>query len=94
MEHMQDMFSKMGLGKNAKMNVSAMESQMQQNLKMAQMKERMKKKAESQQVTKQPDTHIEQQKNSLSDDQLAQMFDNAKDTKDTKDKKKKNKTKK
>jgi hypothetical protein len=48
MGNMYDMLNKMGvpLPKNGKVNVNAMDAQMQKNLKMAQMKERMRKKAE------------------------------------------------
>ena len=48
MENMKDMFAKMGipgLGKDAKLNTSAMEAKLNQNLKLAQMKERIKAKA-------------------------------------------------
>lgn len=55
MGNMQEMFTKMGMpgmptGKG-KVNVNAMESQMQKNFKMAQMKERMRKKAEDNKST-------------------------------------------
>jgi hypothetical protein len=48
MNNMHEILSKMGMpgmAKGGKVNMNAMESQMQKNLKMAQMKERMKKKA-------------------------------------------------
>lgn len=48
MENMQQMFSQMGipgLGKGAKINMNAMEAQLQQNLKNAKMKERLRAKA-------------------------------------------------
>lgn len=49
MGNMQEMLNKMGIPmpKGGKMNMNAAESQMQKNLKMAQMKERMRKKAQS-----------------------------------------------
>jgi hypothetical protein len=50
MENMQSMFEKMGipgLGKNSKVNMGAMESQMKQNLKNAQTRERMRAKMEA-----------------------------------------------
>lgn len=50
MENMKEMFSKLGvpgLGKGAKLNTTAMEAQLNKNLKMAQMKERMRNKANS-----------------------------------------------
>ena len=91
MENMQNMFAQMGLGKNAKMNVSAMEAQMQKNLKMAQMKERMKKKAETK---TNPDnvgkTQEEPQKDALTDEQLTSMF-NSSEPEKQKSKKKKSK---
>jgi hypothetical protein len=48
MNNMHEILSKMGMpgmAKGGKVNMNAMETQMQKNLKMAQMKERMKKKA-------------------------------------------------
>jgi len=74
MENIQNMFSQMGLGKNAKVNMSAMEAQMQQNLKMAQMKERMKKKAESK--TTSTSGPVAQSQPFLSDSQLESLFNN------------------
>jgi hypothetical protein len=50
MGDMQKMFSQMGipgLGKGAKVNMGAMESQLNKNMKMAKMKERIKAKAEA-----------------------------------------------
>jgi hypothetical protein len=50
MENMQGMFEKMGipgLGRNSKINMGAMESQMKQNLKNAQTRERMRSKMEA-----------------------------------------------
>ena len=49
MGNMQQMFSQMGipgLGKGAKMNMGAMEAQLNRNMKTAKMKERMKARAE------------------------------------------------
>jgi hypothetical protein len=48
MENMQKMFSQMGipgLGNNSKLNMGAMEAQLNKNMKHAQMKERMRSKA-------------------------------------------------
>lgn len=86
MENIQNMFSQMGLGKNAKMNMNAMEAQMKQNLKMAQMRERMKKKADSKQnsenIGKTDPVSVP-----LSDDQLESMINSIQElTKDKKDK--------
>ena len=50
MGDMSKIFSQMGipgLGKNTKMNMGAMESQMNKNMKMAKMKERMRAKADA-----------------------------------------------
>jgi hypothetical protein len=50
MENMQSMFAAMGLGGGGqKMNQGATNSRLQQNLKMAQMRERMRKKQQEQQ---------------------------------------------
>lgn len=49
MDNMQKMFTQMGipgLGKGAKINMSAMEAQLNRNMKTAKMKERMRAKAE------------------------------------------------
>jgi hypothetical protein len=74
MENMQEMFSKLGipgLGKGAKLNTGAMEAQMNKNLKLAQMKERMKKKAEQKKPAQEP---IPVQTPLLSEDQLISIF--------------------
>lgn len=55
MENMQNIFSAMGMG-GQKMNHGATTSRLQQNLKMAQMRERMRKKQEQQQQQKQEHT--------------------------------------
>jgi hypothetical protein len=55
MDNIQKMFSQMGipgLGKGGKMNMGAMEAQMNKNMKAAQMKERMKAKATAKVETK------------------------------------------
>lgn len=72
MEDIQKMFSQMGLGKNAKMNMNAMESQMKQNLKMAQMRERMKKKVETKQTTE--TGNRQESTGGFTDEQLVSMF--------------------
>jgi hypothetical protein len=54
MENMQNIFSAMGMGGGGqKMNHGATTSRLQQNLKMAQMRERMRKKQEQQQQQQQ-----------------------------------------
>jgi len=56
MENIQSMLGKMGIpglgGKGSKMNMGAMEAQMNKNLKTAQMRERMKAKAEASNLAK------------------------------------------
>ena len=57
MGDMQKMFSQMGipgLGKGGKMNMGAMESQLNKNMKSAKMRERMQAKAESNKAQKAP----------------------------------------
>ena len=105
MENMASMFSKLnipGLGKGAKLNTGAMEAQLQKNLKLAQMKERMKTK-----MNQKKDNNKSQNLNSsaplnhLSDEQIISIFSTGEkvdktprgskptDKKDKKDKKKK-----
>lgn len=50
MDNIQSMLNKMGMG--GKMNMGAMKSQLGKNMKMAQMKERMKAKAETNKLAK------------------------------------------
>ena len=50
MENMQNMFASMGLGGGQKMNQGATNSKLQQNLKMAQMRERMRRKQQENQT--------------------------------------------
>jgi hypothetical protein len=50
MDNIQSMLSKMGMG--GKMNMGAMKSQLGKNMKMAQMKERMRAKAETNKLAK------------------------------------------
>jgi hypothetical protein len=44
MDNMQQMFSQMGLGKGAKLNMAAMEAQMNRNIKQSKLKERLREK--------------------------------------------------
>jgi hypothetical protein len=78
MGNMHEMLSKMGIPgmqKGGKVNVNAMEAQMQKNLKMAQMKERMKKKAEQPKSAQQQQSQQQQAKSTpLSDEQLFTVF--------------------
>jgi len=83
MGDMQKMFAQMGipgLGKGAKMNMGAMESQLNKNMKNAQMRERMKAKVEAkakaellakaaEQLQQQ-----QQQKPTISDEELLKIF--------------------
>jgi hypothetical protein len=52
MDNIQSMLNKMGMGAGGKMNMGAMKSQLGKNMKMAQMKERMKAKAETNKLAK------------------------------------------
>ena len=59
MDNMQKMFSQMGipgLGKGGKLNMGAMEAQMNKNMKAAKMKERMKAKVDARNNTQQTNT--------------------------------------
>jgi len=78
MENMKDMFTKLGipgLGKGGKLNTSAMEAQLHKNLKMAQMKERMRnkvnKKGEANASTNAAETQVE---SGLTDEQIISIF--------------------
>jgi hypothetical protein len=78
MNNMHEILSKMGMpgmAKGGKVNMNAMESQMQKNLKMAQMKERMKKKATAAPVQTQPNpTPKTNSAPGLTDEQLFTIF--------------------
>jgi hypothetical protein len=91
MNNMQEMLAKMGMpgmpGMNGKtkVNLNAMESQMKNNLKMAQMKERMKKKAETKSDTsfqqfqqfqqfQKAQAQAQAQSQALTDEQLFAVF--------------------
>lgn len=80
MGNMAELFGKMGMpgmGKGAKINTNAMENHMHKNLKMAQMKERMKKKAMARAAEKakmaQPATNT-QNAPRLSEEELITLF--------------------
>jgi len=74
MGDIQSMLSKMGMGGGGgKMNMNAMQSQLQRNMKIAQMKERMKNKAQKTTET-QIQTSIPTQQNALTDEQLISVF--------------------
>lgn len=76
MNNMHEILSKMGMpgmAKGGKVNVNAMEAQMQKNLKMAQMKERMKKKATAAPQMPMP-TQTAPKQPILTDEQLFTIF--------------------
>jgi hypothetical protein len=78
MGDMQKMFSQMGipgLGKGAKINMGAMEAQLNKNMKMAKMKERIRTKAEAKANAKeQTDTAISDTTPSISEEELLKIF--------------------
>jgi hypothetical protein len=88
MDNMQKMFSQMGIpglgGKGGKMNMAAMEAQMNKNMKAAQMKERMKAKATAKATTNKasanatnnssPSPNINAAKPAYSEDELCKIF--------------------
>jgi hypothetical protein len=81
MENIQSMLGKMGIpglgGKGTKMNMGAMEAQMNKNLKTAQMRERMKAKAEASNLAKAQQNQASSEKQSatpLTDDQIFSVF--------------------
>jgi NADP-dependent 3-hydroxy acid dehydrogenase YdfG len=82
MENIESMLKNMGipgLGKNMKVNTGAMEAQMNRNLKTAQMKERMKAKAEANRLQKEQEMKQQQSasasvKPALTDEQLFAIF--------------------
>lgn len=105
MENIQSLLSKMGLGgMGGKMNMGAMEAQLNKNMKLAKTKERMRAKvdanlqAKMSKQSEQPD--IAMPKSKISDDDLIKLFSGVgqaersprrTDTKQTNPKKKKNK---
>ena len=63
MENIQSMLGKMGMpnmGKGVKLNTGAMEAQMNRNMKTAQMKERMRAKAEASRLAKEQAAQLNQ----------------------------------
>jgi hypothetical protein len=80
MENMQEMFSKLGipgLGKGAKLNTGAMEAKLNQSLKLAQMKERMKAKVEQKKQKEQQEQQEQKQepvKPMLTEEELINIF--------------------
>jgi hypothetical protein len=79
MGDMQKMFSQMGipgLGKGAKVNMGAMEAQLNKNMKMAKMKERLKAKQEQKQeeALKQEQAIKTQEQITVSEEELLKIF--------------------
>ena len=78
MGDMQKMFSQMGipgLGKGAKMNMGAMEAQLNRNMKTAKMKERMRAKNETKTKEQPAPTNTNTNQNSgISDEELIKIF--------------------
>ena len=89
MENMQNIFSAMGMGGGQKMNHGATTSRLQQNLKMAQMRERMRKKQEQQQQQQQQ--QMQQQQQQTQEPQVDPSLDNVGISSEAKKKKKKSK---
>jgi hypothetical protein len=82
MGNIQSMLSKMGLGgAGGKMNMGAMESNLNQRMKMAQMKERMQSKAEANAKARntepQEPSQSQQQTQALSEEELIKLFSSA-----------------
>lgn len=78
MNNMQKMFSQMGIpglgGKGGKMNMAAMEAQMNKNMKAAQMKERMKAKATTKGTTPSSTPAPTPTKPAYSEEELYKIF--------------------
>jgi hypothetical protein len=79
MGDMQKMFSQMGipgLGKGAKMNMGAMEAQLNKNMKAAKMKERMQAKAEANkaQANKAQATKLTEPSPTISEEDIIKIF--------------------
>ena len=75
MGDMSKLFSQMGipgLGKNTKVNMGAMEAQMNKNMKMAKMKERMRAKSDAKEATLAKP--VEPAKPALSEEELIKIF--------------------
>lgn len=80
MGNIQSMLNKMGMGGMGKMNTGAMEAQMNRNLKTAQMKERIRAKAQANALKKQFDQqapapgHESKAPPAISDEDLVKIF--------------------
>jgi len=98
MDNLQEMLGKMGMGgKGAKVDINAMEAQLNRNMKKAEMKERIKKKAEMKKAESSfVPPPITPNPNALSEEELIKMFSSSNSTNDNKksENKKKGKSKK
>jgi hypothetical protein len=77
MGNMQQMFSQMGipgLGKNSKMNMGAMEAQLNRNLKTAKMKERMRNKVDGKKQSQSQETMGGGEQSSLTEEEVISIF--------------------
>jgi len=77
MGDMQKMFSQMGipgLGKGAKMNMGAMEAQMNKSMKAAKMKERMQAKAQANKEHKAPTPTQSSTQSTISEEEIIKIF--------------------
>lgn len=77
MGNMEQMFSQMGipgLGKGGKLNMGAMEAQLNRNLKTAKMKERMRNKAETKNKTQQKPSSSNSSNQNINEDDIIKVF--------------------
>lgn len=76
MDNLQEMLSKMGLGgKGAKVDMNAMEAQLNRNMKKAELKERIKKKSEMKKAAENTFVPpVVPNPNALTDEQLISIF--------------------
>ena len=75
MENLQDMLGKMGVGGGAKVDLNAMEAQLNRNIKKAELKERIKKKSEMKKVQKETkDVNALPNSNAMTDEEIISMF--------------------
>jgi len=87
MGDIQSMLGKMGLGgRNTKVNLSGMEAKLNENIKMAKMKERMRENVQSKKSEKAQQQALEEaqakvralsQQSKMTDDELVQMIESA-----------------
>ena len=89
MGDIQSMLGKMGLGgRNTKVNMSGMEAKLNENIKMAKMKERMRENMEVKKQEKMQQLEQQQQQQpQISEEELVKMFEKTEPTKGKKSKK-------